>query len=100
MHNPDGDEITLVRYRYNDVGRLVEIVNSSNRPMLFEYDLAGRITRWQDRNGEWYRYNYDADGRVVRPGMTEVPTRAHLDYRERRNPRTACHRTRWVAGRE
>ncbi|MEU0878220.1 DUF6531 domain-containing protein [Lentzea sp. NPDC005914] len=58
--------VPLMRYRYDDRRRLVEVVNSSHLPMLFEYDDDGRITRKQDRNGMWYRYVYDADGRCVR----------------------------------
>ncbi|TVT34678.1 type IV secretion protein Rhs [Amycolatopsis rhizosphaerae] len=59
-------DIVLKRFRYNERRQLAEVLNSSDRPMLFDYDLAGRITRWQDRNGEWYRYEYDGRGRVVR----------------------------------
>ncbi|WP_243795106.1 RHS repeat-associated core domain-containing protein [Saccharopolyspora gloriosae] len=62
----DGDDtIPLVRYSYVD-GQLAEVANSSGRPMRFSYDAAGRITRWEDRNGEWYGYHYDGIGRVVR----------------------------------
>lgn len=65
LHNPGGDPITIVRFGYNEQRQLTEVFNSSNLPMLFEYDHAGRITQWTDRNGQWYRYGYDADGRVV-----------------------------------
>ncbi|WP_461157135.1 RHS repeat-associated core domain-containing protein [Saccharopolyspora tripterygii] len=62
----DGDHtIPLVRYSYVD-GRLAEVINSSGRSMRFSYDAAGRVTRWEDRNGEWYAYHYDSTGRVVR----------------------------------
>lgn len=33
--------------------------------MRFDYDHAGRITQWTDRNSEWYRYFYDAAGRCI-----------------------------------
>lgn len=62
-----GDEaITVTRYRYNERRQLVAVLNSSNAPMTFDYDLDGRIVRWQDRNGEWYSYEFDERGRVVR----------------------------------
>lgn len=59
-------DIVLMRYRYDEGGRLTEVVNSSDLAMRFEYDPAGRMTRWEDRNGMWYRFSYDADGRCVR----------------------------------
>lgn len=58
--------IDLVRYRYDDKGRLTDVVNSSGRTMRFDYDTTGRVVRWQDRNDEWYRYVYDERGRCVR----------------------------------
>lgn len=62
----DGEEtIPLVRFSYTD-RRLTEVLNSSGRPMRYSYDLAGRVTRWEDRNGQWHGYHYDAAGRVVR----------------------------------
>jgi RHS repeat-associated protein len=60
-----GGDIVLARYRHNDAGHLIEVINSSGRPLTFEYDGAGRVTRWEDRNGQWYRYLYDAHGRCV-----------------------------------
>ncbi len=65
---PDGTpaDIPLVRYRYDDARRLVEVVNSSGRPLRFGYDAEGRITSWEDRNGASYRYHYDGAGRCVR----------------------------------
>jgi RHS repeat-associated protein len=65
LHNPDGGEIPLVRYRYDEARRLTEVINSSSLPLRFDYDSAGRITRWEDRNGEWYSYRYDELGRCV-----------------------------------
>jgi RHS repeat-associated protein len=59
-----GQDITLVRYRHEH-GLLTEVTNSSGQALKFEYDLAGRITRWVDRTGTWYRYFYDADGRCI-----------------------------------
>ncbi|RKN29678.1 DUF6531 domain-containing protein [Micromonospora musae] len=65
--DPGGRPTELIaRYRYDEQGRLVEVDNTSGRPMRFGYDEAGRITGWHDRNGVEYRYTYDASGRCVR----------------------------------
>jgi YD repeat-containing protein len=58
-----GEDVTVLRFGYNDAGDLSTVFNSSNRALRFDYDEAGRITQWTDRNGEWYRYFYDGDGR-------------------------------------
>ncbi|WP_329135260.1 DUF6531 domain-containing protein [Streptomyces sp. NBC_01476] len=46
-------------------GHLTAVTNSSGQPLTFDYDDAGRITRWQDRNGTWYGYTYDTLGRCT-----------------------------------
>ncbi|MEY9889191.1 RHS repeat-associated protein [Catenulispora sp. MAP5-51] len=53
-------------FRYDQRGRLVEVVNSSGLPFGYEWDDADRITAWQDRSGFRYEYVYDRLGRVVR----------------------------------
>ncbi|HKS47836.1 MAG TPA: RHS repeat-associated core domain-containing protein [Amycolatopsis sp.] len=65
LANPSGEDVTIVRFGYNDAGRLAEVVNSSDLPLKFEYDHVGRLMRWTDRNGMWYRYRYDGQGRCV-----------------------------------
>ncbi|TQM01087.1 RHS repeat-associated protein [Actinoallomurus bryophytorum] len=62
----EGGGRELVRYRYDDNGRLAGVLNSSGRPLRFEYDPHDRLTAWIDRNGHWYRYEYDELGRGVR----------------------------------
>ena len=62
----DGQDTALTRYRYDEAGNLAEVINSSRAPLRFSYDQARRLTGWQDRNGWWYRYHYDAAGRCVR----------------------------------
>ncbi|MGH3757396.1 DUF6531 domain-containing protein [Actinophytocola sp.] len=66
LDQDSGPGLPLANYRYDEAGRLVEVVNSSRQSMRFEYDQDGRITRWEDRNGMWYRFAYDAEGRCVR----------------------------------
>ncbi|MBM0232304.1 RHS repeat protein [Micromonospora sp. STR1_7] len=64
---PGGRPTELIaEYRYDEQGRLVEVLNTSGQPMRFGYDDAGRVTGWRDRNGVEYRYTYDAAGRCVR----------------------------------
>ncbi|MGH8921830.1 MAG: DUF6531 domain-containing protein, partial [Actinomycetes bacterium] len=58
--------LTLIRYGYDEHGRLSEVINSSGIPLRFDYDSAGRLTGWQDRNNVAYRYTYDKTGRCVR----------------------------------
>ncbi|WP_326598155.1 DNA/RNA non-specific endonuclease [Streptomyces sp. NBC_01803] len=59
------DQPTLFRYGYDESGNLSEVSNSSDQPSLFTYDAQRRMTGWQDRNGYWYRYEYDPEGRCV-----------------------------------
>ncbi|MFD2420482.1 DUF6531 domain-containing protein [Amycolatopsis pigmentata] len=66
MRQENGDDITLAQYVYSGDRRLVAVLNSSNRPLTFEYDDSGRIVRWVDRTGQWYGYGYDGSGRCVR----------------------------------
>ncbi|WP_019811370.1 RHS repeat-associated core domain-containing protein [Saccharomonospora halophila] len=61
----DPGSVTLVRYRYDDAGRLIGVGNSSGRELTFQYDDADRMVGWADRNGHWYRYLYDDAGRCV-----------------------------------
>lgn len=76
--------IPLVHYHYDGDGRLVEVVNSSRLPLRFEYDPAGRITRWEDRNGRWYSYGYDDHGRCVRNDGSDGFLAGRFEYAERR----------------
>lgn len=65
--DPENDlNVLVMRYGYDDRGRLSEVINSSGKALLFQYDSAGRLTEWQDRNGFWFRYIYDEHGRCVR----------------------------------
>ncbi|TNM33496.1 HYD1 signature containing ADP-ribosyltransferase family protein [Streptomyces sedi] len=55
----------LMRYGYDRSGSLTDIVNSSGKPLRFRYADPTRIARWEDRNGNWYEYTYDEQGRCV-----------------------------------
>ena len=78
----DPDRPTLLRYGYDSAGLLAEITNSSGRPLKFSYDEHRRMSRWEDRNGYWYSYDYDTQGRCV---FTTGTDRA-LEYRYAYDP--------------
>ncbi|MFJ5830881.1 RHS repeat-associated core domain-containing protein [Streptomyces sp. NPDC093089] len=65
LRTPEGPR-TVMRYGYDERGRLTEVTDSSDLPLRFTYDPDGRVTSWTDRNGSAFRYVYDAEGRVVR----------------------------------
>ncbi|MEV7437032.1 DUF6531 domain-containing protein [Streptomyces griseoviridis] len=70
------EQPVLMRYGYDGQGNLTEIYNSSGLPLKLSYDEQRLITGWEDRNGSWYRYTYDAEGRCVRTDGTD----GILDY--------------------
>ncbi|MFR9725869.1 DUF6531 domain-containing protein [Streptomyces sp. MS19] len=72
----------LVRYGYDSSGLLAEVINSSGMPLKLSYDNRHRLIRWEDRNGYWYSYAYDAEGRCV---FTTGTDRV-LEYRYRYDP--------------
>lgn len=70
------DQPLLLSYGYDTAGNLAEITNSSGLPLKFTYDGHHRITSWEDRNGTWYRYTYDDQGRCTHTTGTD----GILDY--------------------
>jgi RHS repeat-associated protein len=64
----DPAEPRLLSYEYDELGRLVGVVDSSSVPQRYSYDDEQRVTGWQSRDGHWYRYAYDDIGRCVRTG--------------------------------
>ncbi|MFC0037628.1 DUF6531 domain-containing protein [Actinomadura rayongensis] len=62
------EEITLARYRYDAAGLLAEVIDESGLPLRFAYDDEHRLTRWDDRLGHHYRYEYDGDRAVAASG--------------------------------
>ncbi|GAA3851677.1 DUF6531 domain-containing protein [Streptomyces sedi] len=61
----------LVRYGYDEAGRLTEVRDPAGDPVRFHYDRDGRVTGWVDRLGTAYDYEFDAEGRVVRVAGSE-----------------------------
>ena len=64
--SPEDHGIPLLTYGYDGNGNLIEVVNSSGRPLRYTYDTQARITSWEDRNGTHFRYVYDEHGRCLR----------------------------------
>ncbi|WP_325052773.1 DUF6531 domain-containing protein [Streptomyces triticirhizae] len=83
----DPDEPTLLTYGYDTAGLLAEITNSSGLPLKFSYDERARMSRWEDRNGYWYSYAYDEQGRCVHTTGTDRALEYRYAYDE------AAHRT-------
>jgi RHS repeat-associated protein len=71
---------TVITYRYDPLGRLTDIVNSSGLPLVYAHDTDDRITSWTDRNGHWYEYEYGPNGRVTRGVGSGGALEASFDY--------------------
>ncbi|SFD43422.1 RHS repeat-associated core domain-containing protein [Streptomyces aidingensis] len=76
----DPAEPVLIAYDYDDAGNLSKVYNSSGLPSLLFYDDRHRITGWQDRNGNWYRYTYDAEGRCVATEGVDSFLSSRIEY--------------------
>jgi len=61
----------LVRYTYDEVGRLATQVHPGNRTQRFRYDGAGRIAEIRDELDRVQRFEYDARGL---PTLVEYPS--------------------------
>jgi RHS repeat-associated protein len=80
LTTPDGGDHVVARYRYDDLGQLTEVVNSSGESMVFDYDADGRLISWQDRIGGWHRFDYDPGGRCVRTTGADRMLERRLSY--------------------
>ncbi|TDC65226.1 DUF6531 domain-containing protein, partial [Streptomyces hainanensis] len=74
------DQPLLLAYGYDDSGALAEIRDSSGLPLKLFYDDHHRLRRWEDRNGYWYAYEYDAEGRCVFTTGTDRVLEYHYRY--------------------
>ncbi|TQL67189.1 RHS repeat-associated protein [Nocardioides albertanoniae] len=75
------DPIPVRTFRYGDHGDLVGVLNGSGEELEFGYDQH-RLTRWVDRNGTFYDYEYDAHGRCVSQGGSDGVMRNTFAYGE------------------
>ncbi|MDJ0464419.1 DUF6531 domain-containing protein [Streptomyces sp. H27-C3] len=93
------EQPTLMRYGYDASGNLARIYNSSDQPQRLFYDEWHRITGWEDRNGTWYRYTYDAVDRCVATHGVDGILDYTFEYDDRAFATTAVnslgHRTRY-----
>lgn len=78
--DPHGSGENLIGYGYDPAGRLVEILDGSNVPLVYEYDANQRITAWIARAGYRYEYAYDEAGRVVSAGGQDGKLAARLSF--------------------
>ncbi|WP_147450800.1 DUF6531 domain-containing protein [Streptomyces hoynatensis] len=78
----DPEQPVLLRYGYDAQGNLAALYDSADRPQLLEYDAAHRLTGWEDRNGDRYRYVYDAEGRCVATEGTGGFLNSRVAYEE------------------
>ncbi|MFE2356054.1 RHS repeat-associated core domain-containing protein [Streptomyces parvulus] len=62
------DRPLLLCYEYDQLKRLVGVVDSTSLPQRYSYDDRHRVVGWQSRSGDWYRYAFDDRGRCVRTG--------------------------------
>ncbi|AOE62443.1 RHS repeat-associated core domain-containing protein [Pseudomonas corrugata] len=70
---PDGQAI---QYRYDGLGRLVDIDDGSDHPLAFEYDAQDRLITEHQGWGT-LRYGYDACGRL---NHLRLPDNSKVDY--------------------
>jgi RHS repeat-associated protein len=80
LRNPNGPDVIVRRYGYDESGRLIQVTGPAGQPTTFEYDAEARLTRWEDSNGMWYRYRYDTDGRCTQAEGRDGYLNATLDY--------------------
>ncbi|MGP3986023.1 putative T7SS-secreted protein [Streptomyces sp. 3N207] len=71
--------LSVMRYGYTD-GNLTEVINSSGRPLRFEYDDENRVIAWTDTNERRYDYVYDNLHRVIAEGGTAGHMQIRIDY--------------------
>ena len=104
LHDPTiATPRTLVRFGYVTNGRLLgQVTNASGLPLRFEYDPAGRLARWVDRNQHWYAYAYDPQGRCVAATGSDGFLTTDLTYHPDQRTTTATdalgHTTTYVHG--
>lgn len=70
---PDGQSI---QYRYDRLGRLAEVSDGSDHPLVFEYDAQDRLVAEHQGQGT-LRYRYDTCGRLDRMGL---PDNSQVDF--------------------
>nr|WP_223297408.1 DUF6531 domain-containing protein [Catenulispora acidiphila] len=75
-----GPGTNVMRYDYDERGRLTHIVDATDVPHVYDYDEQNRITAWTDRLGYRYEYHYDELGRVARSSGVDGVLAATFAY--------------------
>ncbi len=66
LHHPQDNHPTrLVRYEYLLTSELEQVFDRADQPYTFAY-ANNRMARHTDRNGLWFAYNYDDEGKCIR----------------------------------
>ncbi|MGW6249382.1 putative T7SS-secreted protein [Streptomyces roseolus] len=73
----------VVRYGYDEAGRLTEVTGSCGVPTRFAYDTEDRIVSWTDTNGSRYDFAYDEWDRCVSQAGAEGHLRSEFHYGDR-----------------
>ena len=66
LKSPNGEEYSLVSYKYDTIGRQVEARDAADFADCYEYDRAGRLTREIAKDGGIFNYRYGNKGRCVK----------------------------------
>ncbi|WP_431222843.1 hypothetical protein ACQ86O_21930 [Serratia sp. L9] len=56
---------SLVRYRQNDEGFLIEADSQQFYHLYYTYNAQGLMSRWHDNDKTWVDYHYDEQRRCV-----------------------------------
>ncbi|NEA69424.1 hypothetical protein G3I68_01450 [Streptomyces sp. SID13588] len=81
LDTDDGPEGTVLRrYAYDVNGDLSRVVDAVGHAALLAYDADGRIIERVDRNGSWYRWEYDSADRCVRGTGSDGFLDCVIDY--------------------
>ncbi len=62
---PDTAAESITRYQYDGVGNLLLVTLPDDSSLSYSYDLANRVTRIEDRDGNSIRYTLDAQGNRI-----------------------------------
>ncbi|WP_434391128.1 RHS repeat-associated core domain-containing protein [Melittangium boletus] len=70
----------LIRYCYDPVGRLSEVVDAAGHVSAYAYDAAGRMVREVTRTGAVWNFEFDPQGRCTRARGQDGFDEKSLEY--------------------
>jgi len=77
----DDSRKTLIRYRYDQSGCLVQGEDAYGAAFTIEYDGARRLSQRTDRRGYTFHFHYDAEGRCIHSHGEDGVLSVQLEYR-------------------